>query len=87
MAPDQKNLTGPGFHSEIKHGHAGRINSPFIPPVDHLLDVMLFAAPYKRDWFLRSFVLVAGRNLDSFEFHFPPCSRFQDTTSLASFFQ
>jgi hypothetical protein len=31
--------------------------------------------------------LVAGRNLDAFEFHFPPRSRFQDTTSLAFFFQ
>jgi hypothetical protein len=87
MIPDQENLTRPGFHPEIEHGHSGGINSAFIPSVDNLLDVAFFAAPYKKDRFLRSLVLVAGRNLDAFEFHFPPRSRFQDTTSLAFFFQ
>jgi hypothetical protein len=87
MIPDQKNLTRAGFHPEIEHGHSGGINSAFIPSVDNLLDLALLAAPYKKDRFLRSLVLVAGRDLDAFEFHFQPRSLFQDTTSLGVFFQ
>ncbi len=86
VIPNQKNLTRPGFHPEIEHGHSGGINTAFIPSVDDLLDVVLFAAPYKKDRFLRSLVLVAGRDLDAFEFHFPPRSRFQDKLRWLFFF-
>jgi hypothetical protein len=71
MIPEQENLTRPGLHPEIEYGHAGGINSPFIPPVDNLVDMAIFAAPYKRNRFLRSLIFVASGNRDAFEFHLP----------------
>jgi hypothetical protein len=74
MIPDHKKLTRLGLHPEIEHGHAGGINSPFVPPVDDLFDMALFAAPYERDRFLRTPVFVASQNFDFLEFHLPALS-------------
>ena len=59
---------------------------PFVPPVDNLFDMVLFAAPYKRDRFLRSLVFVASRNLDAFEFHFPALSHLSGYYFFGLFF-
>jgi hypothetical protein len=75
MIPDQKNLTRPGLHPEIKHGHAGGIDQPFIPPVKDSFHIMFFAAPHERDRFLGRLVLVGSQNFDYLELHFPVTTR------------
>jgi hypothetical protein len=69
MVPDQKNITGSGLHTEIKHWHAGGINPAFIPLVENRFDLMFFAAPNERDWPLSLPVFVTGQNFDVLKFH------------------
>ncbi len=86
MVPDQEKFTRVSLNPEIEHGHAGGINSPFIPPVDNLFDIVVLAAPYERDRFLRSPILVAGRNFDCLEFHGPAVSPVSGYYFFASIF-